>query len=659
MIPRPYALFALLLLAVAGAYSNHFLNSFHFDDSHTIETNIHIRSLSNLPKFFTDATTFSNLPTHQVYRPLLTTSLAIDYLRGGGTPLAFHVTNFCFFLLLVWTIWRLYSTLLDGAWMPALVAASIYALHPVIAETINYVIQRGDLLSTLGVTAALLMYIRLPRFRRWGLYLLPLVAALLVKPPALVFPVILFAWVFLFEESGDWRLSARAILPSVAVSAAMGWFLSSMTAATFAPGGTSPLLYRVTQMYVSLYYFSAFFAPVHLTADTDWKVLSGFEDPRAWAGAAFLAAVVLAIVSASRRREWRPVAFGLVWFLAALFPTAWMPLAEVANDHRMFFPFVGLALAVVHTAGQLLLQWSLSPGLRRAVAGSVVGIVLALEGRGTWLRNEVWRTEETLWRDAIQKSPGNGRALMNYALTLMSRGANDQALPYLERAHLLLPNYFYLEINLGIANGGSNRPAKAEAHFRRAEQLEPRRYESHFYYARWLLELGRVQEAADHLRTALACNPYALDAHHLLMRILAEKRDWIALQAAVADALRIVPGDAEALRFGGIAAEANRALETVAVLARQNPTPENWLNYSLHLYQAGRFKECIDAAGQALRIRPDYAEAWNNIAAAHNAMQDWNAGIRAAEQALRLNPAFELARNNRAWAISQRQTAKP
>src|ERR671915_556487 len=86
---------ALLLLA----YSNHFNNSFHFDDFHTIQDNVHIRTLDNIPKFFSDARTFSNLPTHQVYRPLLTTSLAVDYVRGNGQTFAFHLTTFCVYVL--------------------------------------------------------------------------------------------------------------------------------------------------------------------------------------------------------------------------------------------------------------------------------------------------------------------------------------------------------------------------------------------------------------------------------------------------------------------------------------------------------------------------------------------------------------------------------
>src|SRR5438034_10046939 len=86
---------ALLLIALVAAYANHFHNSFHFDDAHTIETNAAIRELRNIPLFFRDATTFSALPSNQSYRPLVSTLFAIDYRLGGGfNPFCFPLPTF-------------------------------------------------------------------------------------------------------------------------------------------------------------------------------------------------------------------------------------------------------------------------------------------------------------------------------------------------------------------------------------------------------------------------------------------------------------------------------------------------------------------------------------------------------------------------------------
>src|SRR5207237_9324499 len=94
-----------LIAAVTAAYANHFPNSFHFDDSHTIENNATIRSLGNIPRFFSDASMFSALPSNQSYRPLVSTLLAVDYRLGGGLkPFVFHFSVFALFVVLIFLL---------------------------------------------------------------------------------------------------------------------------------------------------------------------------------------------------------------------------------------------------------------------------------------------------------------------------------------------------------------------------------------------------------------------------------------------------------------------------------------------------------------------------------------------------------------------------
>ena len=89
-----------LFIALLAAYANHFHNSFHFDDAHTVENNAAIREVRNIPMFFRDATTFSSLPSNQSYRPLVSTLLAIDYRLGGLQPFWFHLSILALFVAL-------------------------------------------------------------------------------------------------------------------------------------------------------------------------------------------------------------------------------------------------------------------------------------------------------------------------------------------------------------------------------------------------------------------------------------------------------------------------------------------------------------------------------------------------------------------------------
>ena len=203
----------------------------------------------------------------------------------------------------------------------ALFTAALYGVHPANAETVNYVIQRGDLYSTLGVVAAVVIYAYSPRLSAWGIYLLPFVAGVLSKPPALIFPAILFVYIRLFEEENTWRAAARTI-PALVVAAGLGVLTSVMNSKSLDPGPLPVSAYRLTQPLVALRYFRTFFLPLHLTADSDFHPISGFFRDGAWLGFVFLAALIAVAVKCSMRREWRPVAFGLYWYLLALLPTS-------------------------------------------------------------------------------------------------------------------------------------------------------------------------------------------------------------------------------------------------------------------------------------------------------------------------------------------------
>jgi uncharacterized protein (TIGR02996 family) len=654
-LKRQHSIWRLvLLLAILLAYANSFHNQFHFDDFHTVTDNPAIRSLKNVPRFFVDTSMFSVLPANRTYRPVVSTSLAIDYALGRGyVPMWFHLSTFLLFLLLVWLMAEFYgliylltepgqrTNIKRAPWYLALLAAAWFGLHPAMAETVNYVIQRGDLYCTLGCVAALLLYARYPQQRRLGLYLLPLILAMLSKPPAAVFPVLLFAYVWFFEaEHGQWRRSAVAMLPSVFVVAALLALQSAMTPKTFMPSTLSPWAYRLVQPYVWLRYASALILPLHLNIDSDLGPIGSLFDPRVLAGLAFLAALLTAIWLTATRRRLYPIAYGLIWFVVTELPTSFYPLSEVENDHRMFFAFVGLILAVVW-AGWILMErlraWLPLAKWLKPIAVALV--ILALNGYayGVRVRNKVWRDEDSLWLDDVQKSPHNGRGLMIYGLTLMNKGAYPQALDYFTRALQYTPNYPALQINLGIVNGAmadqgdtARRPV-AEQHFLRAIALAPNDDTTHSFYGRWLKDHGRLTEAIAQLKEAIATNPARLMPREQLLDTYSRAGDAVAAKRAAEDLLAIAPDNAF-------------ALQTLQHPAEQ--TAAFWINLSLTHFQAAQYTQAIASARKALVLDPDSALAYNNIGAAEAALQQWKEAVRDEQKAIQLDPTLQIAQNN-------------
>ena len=572
---------------VVAAYANSFRNSFHFDDAHVIETNVYIRSLHNVPLFFTDAHTFSSLPQNSTYRPLVTLSLALDYARGGLDPAPYHVTQIVL-LMVTGALLLIFFTPLIGEW-PALFAATLFCVHTANTETMNLISARSELLSAIGLLGSFVLFQRSPFARRTLLYLIPLALGSLAKAPVVVFAPLLFFYVRWFEEK---RNAWRDAVPPLILGIIAIVVLNRMNAPEWKSGGGDAYGYVMTQPWIWLHYVRLFFLPAGLTADTDWTALAHWYDTRAIAGDVFVILLIVAIARIPRR----PIKFGLTWFAIALVPTSLFPLAEVANEHRVFFAYMGLVLAL-GDVGRTLVR----PGRVEARPTFAIAILIAF-AIGTFERNKVWRTEETLWADVVRKSPANGRAWMNYGLTQMVKGQFAAAKSSFEQAATLVPNYSTLEINRGIVEGELGDQASAEMHFRRALALNPDAY-GHYYYARWLVQGGRGPEALPHLIAAIHLSPAFADPRALLLQI---------------------NGGSDA-SFSSYDAAFRAGLEAIG--------KSDWAS-------------AAEANRQALRFNPRSADAWNNLGWAYQKMGFLERAAPAYENALAIQPDYERARNN-------------
>jgi protein O-mannosyl-transferase len=613
---------ALLLAALLAAYGNHFYNSFHFDDAHTIENNVAIRELRNIPLFFQDATTFSSLPSNQSYRPLVSTLLAVDYqLAGGLRPFWFHLSVFAFFVPLILLLGFVVHRFLEinvassrNGWL-AIAAAGWYGLHPANADTVNYVIASAEVIATLGVVASFALYFAFPRLRPYFLYTLPAAVTILAKPPAAIFAVLFAIFRLLFPDetikgrAGKRRLLAwlTEVLPPFLICAATLLFVQHMTPRTWVAGATNARNYLITQPYVALLYLKTFFWPSGLSADYDLAPFATTDDARFWTGFVFAAVIAAVSITGCVFKKTRLIAFGLLWFLVSLLPTSLFPLAEVMNDHRAFLPFIGLVIAMAGVASLLINREVQYPIAAKVAAVCATIVFLSANGYATRERNKVWKSEESLWHDVATKDPGNARGLMNYGVALMARDNLTGALDYFHRARALAPQYPVLLINLAIAEATAKQLRQAEQHFREALRLGPSIPDSYTYYARWLLSQNRIAEARPLLQRALELSPTDLTAQELLART--EGR---------------TPG---------------------ATL-----TAESYLALGLRYYLEERYAESITASRSALALRPGYAEAWNNIGAVYNRLRRYEKGIAACREALRLKPGFQLAQNNLQYA---------
>ena len=422
-----------------------------------------------------------------------------------------------------------------------------------------------------------------------------------------------------------------------------------LTPPTFLHSAITSFDYWITQPYVTLRYFRSFFFPLFLNIDTDLRAFHSVVNAPVLAGFGFCALLLFAAVFTAWRPHWRPVSFGLWWFLIGLLPTALYPLGEVENDHRMFLPFVGLSLAAVWTGAHLLRVRTDGPTPRAAIAGI---IVLALLAFGTYRRNEAWHTEESLWRDDVEKSPNNARGHYGLAFSLQKQpGRVPEAIAEYRAALRIQPDFASASANLGNLlqdMPGSLRDAISV--YEAGLRATPNSAELHTNLGTALSRVpGRSLDAISEYRAALRIEPNHASAHTNLGNMLSGLPG--RLPEAVSEyeaALRIDPNCPECRNnLGSALAKIPGRLEDAiseykAALQLRYDFPEAHYNLAAALSQLlGHDQEAISEYEAALRFNPDLAEAQYNLGVVLSRMpnrsEDALGHFRIAQQ-LRPNP---------------------
>ena len=664
---------AISLLVCILVYSNHFNNDFHFDDFHTINDNPHIRELKNIPRFFTDPGTTSVLPSHQSYRPGLTALNAIDYaiyskwkqLFPESTiklQYTFHISIFLLYLIqgvfMFLLFLKLFNLTLKHQWNKyiAFFGTAVYMLHTANAETINYIIQRADSFSTAMVVISLYLFIERPRLRKFGIYLIPYIIGMLVKEPAVMFVPILMVYLLLYEHHpkyssvkdiiskqnlGLYLKVFKGILPGLVLGALFLYLsLVALRPETWTGSVFHWWDYLKTQPWVILRYFISFFLPLNLSADTDWGIISNIFDERTIIGLACIISSFYLIIKNLTNKVFYPAIFGMLWFYFALLPTSSIiSLAEVTNDHRMFFPFVGLALTFSWLPAYWLIKKenTILSNLKYQNLIVLLSVLIPLSfAYGAWQRNKVWDNSEALWYDVSVKSPRNGRGLMNYGLTLMNKGDYTGALDYYNRALIQSPYYAYLHINMALCKTKLGYAStEIEDHYKKALQYAPEYYGGYHYYGSWLWSQMRIPEAINNLRTAITKAPAVLFSRSVLMQLYAAQQMYPDLNSLAKETLSSFPGNEEALKY--LSQSENKEF---------TKDEAYYINLGLTLYNGQQYTEAITVWEDALKINPNSALTHNNIGSAYNAMKEYKKAIPWLEKALKIDPGFTLAANN-------------
>lgn len=466
-------------------YAGTFQHSFHFDDIHAILQKPWIRGLNQIPNFITSWGS----------RPLLLLSFNLNYAWSGFNVWSWHFVNIGIHLLNIFLLCKMLEAMRAGR-LVILFSALVFAVHPLNTEAVTYISSRSSLLATtfflLGILA----------IKRPWLIAACFLAGLMVKQIIFTLPLmaIIYHWHFISKKSFK-NFSVDAA-PYAILACAV-----AIVAIVYLPGlfphgqiKYSVLVYAMTQPAVILfYYFQKMISPWGLSIDINFPVTTSVV--KFAINFFILFGIYPAIIFVIGRR-FPVVGFGLVWMLIAFLPTSSViPLLDLVAEHHAYLPMIGFSMV---TGTGLTWLW------RRA--GKAVIVYLATLCVLTILRNEDWRTEETIWRDVAQKYPALIRPLNNYGEALDQQGRYDEALAQFQKAVSIEPNYIQALSNIGNIYGKKNEIDKAAIYFRRALDINPNHPSANYNLALVYQRKGFPDEALRLYDKAIAVNPYFNEA---------------------------------------------------------------------------------------------------------------------------------------------------
>ena len=445
------------------AYSNSFRAGLVYDNHLIVTQDPRVRQASaeNVGLIFSKDYWYKN-SVSSLYRPVATLSYLVNYavLGNGDSPGGYHAVNLAIHAINIALVYALGWLLMAEFW-PAFAMAALWAVHPVLTESVTNVVGRADLLAAFGVLAAVLCYARsvidCRRTIFWPLAVL-LASAIAIFSKESGISVI--AAVFLYDIA--WCRSAplrtrvagyfAAGVPIAIFLFVRAQVLASVPVAPLAVtdnplGSVGFFLSRLTAVKVLGKYLWLLIWPARLSCDYSYNqipLVSGsmrsWEDWQAILALAVYAAAAALAVLAFRRS--RPVYFFIAFFFAAIAPTAnlFLLIGTIMAERTLYLPSVAFA-GLVAWAGWNAFQRFRSrwPALRRAVPALLATICLALAGR-TFARNLDWYDEETLWTSAAQSCPNSYRPHEHLANSLASppRKDFDGAVREAERALAIL-----------------------------------------------------------------------------------------------------------------------------------------------------------------------------------------------------------------------------
>ena len=542
------------------------------------------------------------------WHPLTWLSHMLDYQLYGLNPAGHHLTNV---LLHSASTVVLFLVLLGmtGSRRRSAFVAALFALHPLHVESVAWVAERKDVLSTLFWMLTLwayLAYTQRPGVRRYLLILLLFALGLMAKPMLVTLPSVLLLldyWPLkrielgqsadglpaasqpstIAEKSGVQAfrliLEKTPLFVLAAVSSVVT-FIVQKSGGAVAALAVYPIKIRVANALVSyVSYMIKMIWPQNLAI---FYPHPGHSLPmwQAVAAGLLLLLISIAVIRAGRRQPY--LAVGWFWYLGTLVPVIGLVQvgAQAMADRYTYIPLIGLFIMVVWGVPELLARYH----FQRTVLATLAIILLVTFTLVSKRQVRHWQNSLTLFQHAAEVTDDNYVAHDSLGNALAQQGMLDQAIIHYRESLRIKPNLVNTHNNLGVALLQQGEINRAMEQYYQALRLKPDSAETHNNLGVALFTVGELDQAIHHYLRAIKLDPSFGKAHNNLGNALARKGK---LDEAIS--------------------HYSRALE----LKLNYPEAHN--NLGVALAQQGKMDEAIVQFDQALQLKPDYAQARANL----------------------------------------------
>ncbi len=595
-------LLSLTVLAIFWQVQNHAF--IHLDDGEYVTDNIHVRTglrWKNITWAFTS--------THAAnWHPLTWLSHMLDCELFGLNPKGHHLTSLLFHLVNSLLLFLILKQMTGAVWRSGFVAA-LFALHPLHVESVAWVAERKDVLSTLFWMLTLwayLGYVKRPKGKRYLLTLLLFALGLMAKPMLVTLPFVLLLldfWPlerFRLGRSGNsntaisqpsihaneprtqvFRLLVEKIpLFALAALSSVVTFIVQKSGGAVGTLETYPFQIRLANALISyVRYIIQMIWPHNLAV---FYPHPGQSLPMWQATGAGLLLLIIsaAVVRAGHRYPYLPV--GWLWYVGTLVPVIGLVQvgAQAMADRYTYVPLIGLFIMIAWGVSDLVGSRRYGKPALALAATSLLVTSMVL----TSLQVKHWKNSLTLFNHALQVTENNSQIHNNLGNVLSEKGKLQAAISHYTSALKINPNYGEARINLGVALANQGKLKEAIKHYSEAARLTPNSPELHNNLGVALFREGHIAAAIDHYLAAVQLKPDYAEAHNNLGNALAQQEKLVEAEVHYSKALMI-----------------------------RADYPEAHNNLGVALALQGRLDEAIAHFSEAVRLEPNYVQARANL----------------------------------------------